>query len=170
MKGYEGQSGASLYAALDDTSKANLLNVIAGAKVAPLSNASTVLLYLHELVEISSDTCWARAAKELEILLKNSVAGGLFYKDNDSAMLPPKGYKVKGNYKASSKYGRLNLTFSVGHNECLAQLSLEEVGAKGHVFQVLPLPATLKSEHPYYMHDILVSHQKIEPGYRFILN
>ena len=50
----------------------------------------------------------------------------------------------------------------------MADIDIDDASGIEHVFQVLRNAITGKPTHPYYIHDILVRFQEIDPGYKFI--
>jgi hypothetical protein len=53
--------------------------------------------------------------------------------------------------------------------DCVADIDIENAAGLGDVFQVLRNSLTGRPTHPYDIHEILVFHQKIDPGYTYAL-
>lgn len=171
---FEGQTGEALYDALkvDDLKRAGLLNIIAKTNVTRLSNGKTVLSYLQELRELRGDRFFVVASKELREETKNSVGDGLFKKvDGSLHRLPSQfvGYTDAGSFKTHDRYGNLQLTFFMNGDDCVADIDIDDSSGIEHVFQVLNNALPGNSTHPFNIHQILVAHQKLDPGYKFIL-
>ncbi|HEX2523487.1 MAG TPA: hypothetical protein VHP35_15295, partial [Terriglobia bacterium] len=71
--GFEGKSGGALFDALDDIRKAGLLNIVAKAQSALLSNGQSVFPQVQQLLEVRGDRFFARVPKQLREETKNSV-------------------------------------------------------------------------------------------------
>jgi hypothetical protein len=48
-------------------------------------------------------------------------------------------------------------------------VDIDDAAGLGHVFQVLRNTLTGRPTHPYDIHEILVSYQQLDPGYRFVV-
>jgi hypothetical protein len=169
---FEGKTGEMLYGALDDLRGAGLLNIIAKTNVAPLSNGRTVLSYLLELREVRRDRFFVVASKELREETKHSVGDGLFREVSGSLHHLPSqfaGFKDAGSFKTPDRYGNLQLTFFMKGDECVADIDIDDASGIEHIFQVLNNFLPGNSTHPYNIHQILVAHQKLDPGYTFVL-
>lgn len=166
---FEGTSGASLFNALDEIRKAGLLNIVAKAQSALLANGSTVLSKVKQLLELRGDRFFARVPKELREETKNSVDAGLFRPVDGSLHHPPAGYTLAGSFKTEDRYGNLQLTFFMNDNDCVADIDIDDAAGLEHLFQVVRNAVTGRPTHPFSIHEILVFHQKIDPGYRFIV-
>ena len=164
---FGGKSGGELYDALDDIRRAGLLNIAAKTAATPLTNGSTVISYVQELSELRGDRFFAKVSKELREETKNSVSQGLFHKVSGSLHHPPTGYSPAGSFKTPDHYGNLQLTFFMKGDDCVADIDIDDAGGLEHVFQVVRNKLSGSPTHPYNIHQILVRHQKLDPGYRF---
>lgn len=164
---FEGKTGKQLYDALDDIRRAGLLNIAVKTGNSPLSNKRTVLSYIQKLSEIRGDRFFAVVPKELREETKNSVAEGLFDPVDGSLHHPPPGFSPAGSYKTPDHYGNLQLTFFMNGDDCVADIDIDDAAGLEHVFQVLGNALSGKPTHPYNIHEILVWHQKLDPGYTF---
>ncbi len=127
-----------------------------------------MLPYVEELREIRGDRFFVRVPKELREEVKNSVALGFFRSVDGSLHHPPAGFTDAGSFKTEDSYGNLQLTFFMKENgDCVADIDIDDAAGIGHVFQVLMNTLTGRPTHPYGIHEILVFHQKLDPGYGF---
>jgi hypothetical protein len=167
--GFEGRSAAALYDALDDLRRAGLLNILAKARATPLVNGRTVITYLEELKELRGDRFFARVPQELREETKQSAQEGLFDAAPDLLHHPPPGLTHAGSFKTRDHYGNLQLTFFAGGGDWVADVDIDDAGGLEHVFQVVRNELTGRPTHPYDIHDILVRHQHLEPGYALVV-
>lgn len=172
--GFEGKIGEALYNALENENlrRAGMLNIIAKTNATRLSNGKTVLSYLKDLRELRGDRFFVVASKELREETKNSINDGLFHKADQSLHHLPSqfsGFTDAGSFKTPDRYGNLQLTFFMKGDECVADIDIDDASGLEHVFQVLNNMLPGNSTHPYTIHQILIAHQKLDPGYRFIL-
>ena len=54
-------------------------------------------------------------------------------------------------------------------NDCVADIDIDDAAGLEHLFQVVRNAITGRPTHPFNIHEILVFHQKIDPGYRFVV-
>ena len=54
-------------------------------------------------------------------------------------------------------------------DDCVADIDIDDASGLEHVFQVVRNKLSGKPTHPYNIHEILVAHQKIDPGYTFVV-
>ncbi|MFN2446933.1 MAG: hypothetical protein ABR606_15290 [Vicinamibacterales bacterium] len=167
--GFEGRSGATLYAALDNERRAGLLNIVAKTRTTVFAGGQTVLSFVRELTELRRDRFFAVVAHELREETKNASASGLFEEADESQHHPPAGFDRAGSFKTADGYGNLQLTFFVRSNEWRADIDIDDAAGLGHVFQVLRNTLTGRPTHPYDIHEILVHHQKLDPGYTLVV-
>jgi hypothetical protein len=167
--GFEGKKGPSLYAELDDIRKAGLLNISAKSVATPLLNGATVFPSIQQIIELRGDRFFARVPKQLREETKNSISEGLFDKvDGSLHHLADPAFSDAGSFKTPDHYGNLQLTFFMNPaGDCVADIDIDDAAGLGHVFQVLRNSLTGRPTHPYDIHEILVFHQRIDPGYTF---
>ncbi len=167
--GFEGKKGKQLYDALDDIRKACMMNIVAKTENTPLTNGRTVFSYIERLNEIRGERFFCVVPKELREETKNSMAEGLF--DDAPSVLhhPPAGFERAGSFKTPDKYGNLQLTFFVKGDDWVADIDIDDAAGLEHIFQVVRNKLSGKHTHPYSIHEILVAHQKIDPGYTFVV-
>ena len=166
---FPGKKGKELYDSLDDIRKAGLLNIAVKTANTPLTNGRTVLSYIQKLIEVRGDRFFCEVPKELRQETKNSVADGLFDPAPDNQHTPPPGFERAGSFKTPDRYGNLQLTFFVNGNDCVADIDIDDAGGLEHVFQVLRNKLSGKPTHPYNIREILIVHQKLDPGYSFVV-
>jgi len=164
--GFEGQTGADLYEALDDLRRAALLNILAKTGATVFGGGRAVLSYFGELREIRGDRFFVRVPKVLREDTTNSVATGLFRAVDGSLHHPPADFSVAGSFKTDDRYANLQLTFFVRDGDWVADVDIDDAAGLIHVFQVLRNALTGRPTHPYDIHQLLVRHQKLDPGYR----
>ena len=169
--GFEGKTGAALYDGLDDIRKAGLLNIAAKSIATPLVNGDTVFPSVKKLTELRGDRFFAVVTKQLREETKNSISEGLFDEVSGALHhLADPTFSPAGSFKTPDNYGNLQLTFFMNPaGDCVADIDIDDAGGLGHVFQVLRNHFTGRPTHPYDIHEILVYHQKIDPGYRFVI-
>lgn len=166
---FEGKKGKDLYDALDDIRKAGMLNIATKTNATALSNGRTVLSYIEQLNEVRGDRFFCDVPKELRSETKNSAAEGLFRKVSGSLHTPPPGFQPAESFKTSEKYGNLQLTFFSNGEKFKADIDIDDAGGLEHVFQVLRNKLSGKPTHPYNIHEVLVAHQHLDPGYTFVV-
>ena len=166
---FEGKKSKDLYDALDDIRKAGMLNIATKTNATALGNGRTVLSYIEQLNEIRGDRFFCDVPKELRSETKNSAAEGLFRKVDGSLHTPPPGFQPAESFKTSEKYGNLQLTFFTNGEKFKADIDIDDAGGFEHVFQVLRNKLSGKPTHPYNIHEVLVAHQHLDPGYTFVV-
>ena len=166
---FEGKTGDALYSTLDSVRKAGLLNIYKKAANTRLSNGETVFSHLQRLNEIRGDRFFTTATKRLREETKHSVAEGLFHPVSAALHHPPTGYTSAGSFKTDDHYGNLQLSFFMDGNDCVVDVDIDDASGLEHIFQVLRNALTGRPTHPYNIHEILVSFQQLDPGYRFVV-
>jgi hypothetical protein len=164
---FEGKTGASLFDAFDDIRRAGLLNITTKCGATPLTNKRTVLSYIEKLTELRGDRFFAVVPKALREETKHSVAEGLFHPAGEAQHHPPPGFTHAGSFKTSDHYGNLQLTFFMKGEACVVDIDIDDAGGLEHVFQVVRNKVSGKPTHPYNIHEILIVHQRLDPGYTF---
>lgn len=166
---FEAKAGASLYGALDDTRRAGLLNILAKTNGTAFASGRTVLSYVSKLTELRGDRFFAVVAKELREETKNAVLSGLFVEVDGSLHHPPRDFNPAGSYKTTDDYGNLQLTFFARDDEWRADVDIDDAAGLAHVFQVVRNHLTGRPTHPYDIRELLVHHQKLDPGYELVV-
>lgn len=172
--GFKGKTGQVLYEAPDDLRRAGMLNILAKSGSTPVREGRNVLSYLREgkLCELRQDRFFAFVPKELREDVKNAVAAGLFTPESGSLHHLPGdfvGFTAAGSFKTRDRYGNLQLTFFMNGNDCVADIDIDDASGLEHIFQVLRNMLPGVDTHPYTIRDILLVHQRLDPGYRFKL-
>jgi hypothetical protein len=167
--GLEGKQGVELYRALDDIRRAGLLNILAKCSRTRLSNDETVISYVQQLQEIRGDRFFAHVRHQLREETKNSVAEGIFESVSGALHHPPAGFAPAGSFKTLDHYGNLQLSFFTNGTEWRADIDIDDARGLEHVFQVARNELSGRPTHPYDIHEILLYHQDLDPGYQFIL-
>jgi hypothetical protein len=166
----EGKSGEALYNALDNIRKAGLLNIFKKAANTRLSNGETVFPHFQGLTELRGDRFFVTATKQLRGETKNSIAEGLFHPAGELLHHPPAGFSAAGSYKTEDHYGNLQLSFFMNGDDCVVDVDIDDAAGLDHVFQVIRNALTGRPTHPYDIHEILVAYQRLDPGYRFVVD
>lgn len=166
---FNGQSGRALYDAMDPLRRAGFLNIVAKMNATALTNGRVVGNYIQEVTELRGDRFFATIPKELREEVKNSAQAGLFNAAPDTLHHPPDGYDRAGSYKTPDHYGNLQLTFFTNGSDWRADIDIDDANGLEHLFQVLQHQITDSNTHPYDIRDILIAHQKLDPGYELLV-
>lgn len=166
---FAGQSGRALYESLDALRRAGFLNIVAKMGATALTNGRVVSSYVLEVTELRGDRFFATITKELREEVKNSSQAGLFAAAPDTLHHPPAGYDRAGSYKTPDHYGNLQLTFFTNGTDWRADIDIDDANGLEHLFQVLHHQITDSDTHPFDIRDILISHQKLDPGYELLV-
>jgi len=164
---FEGRKGKDLYDSLDDIRRAGLLNIAAKTRATPLTNGGTVLPHVQEIKEIRGDRFFSVVPKVLREETKNSVQAGLFRAVSGALHHPPAGFNDAGSFKTPDHYGNLQLTYFMKGDDCVADIDIDDAAGIEHFFQVVRNKLSGDPTHPYNIHQILVAHQQLDPGYTF---
>ena len=170
--GFENKTGAELYDALDDVRRAGTLNIATKTLATTFSNGVSVLALIKELRELRGDRFFASVEKALRDETIHSLNTGLFHKADESLhSLPPgfEGFERADSFKTNDQYGNLQLSFFRKGDQFVADIDIDDAAGLGHIFQVLKNHFTGSPTHPYNIHEILIKHQQLDPGYRFNL-
>ena len=168
--GFKEKQGEALYRELDAIRRAGMLNIAAKSNFTRFSNGRTVLSYLQELLELRGDRFFSVVPKELREETKNSLSEGLFREVSGALHRPPsEGFSDAGSFKTEDRYGNLQLSFFMKGDACVADIDIDDAAGLAHVFQVLRNSLKDRPTHPYDIHQILISYQKVDPGYDFVV-
>jgi len=167
--GFPNKVGAELYAALDDIRKAGFLNIVAKCAHTTLVSSKNVMEYLQKLNESRGDRFFAQVTQQLREDTKNSVASGRFFEVPELLHHPPPGFQSAKSFKTDDHYGNLQLSFFTNGTDWVADIDIDDANGLEHVFQVARNALSQRPTHPYDIHEILVSYQKIDPGYRLVV-
>ena len=167
--GLEGLTGASLLEKFGPIRQAGFMNIMAKCLVTVFSNGRTIASYFQRLLELRGDRFFATVPRELREETKNSVQDGLFEDAPSLLHHIPQGFDVAGSFKTQDHYGNLQLTFSVRGDEWRADVDIDDAGGFEHVFQVLGNNISGSPTHPYNINQLLLQHQKLDPGYDLLV-
>jgi hypothetical protein len=164
-----GKTGVALYEGFDDVRKAGFLNLVTKAAHTRLLSERPVLSYLRQITEQRGDRLFARVDPALHGEVHTAVTDGLFHPVPDSLHQPPAGFTAVDSFKTLDNYGNLQLTFARNEDEWSVDMDIDDAQGFDHVFQVVHNSVTGQPTHPYNIHEILVWHQELDPGYRLLV-
>ncbi len=170
--GFENNTGEALYLKLDDIRRGGVLNIARKTQATRFANDKTCLSLIKEIRELRGDRFFAFVEKELREEVKHSVNTGLFSEEDGRLHHLPSqfvGFDRAGSYKTDDHFGNLQLTFFVKGDEWVCDIDIDDANGLAHIFQVLRNHFTGSPTHPYNIHQILLQHQHLDPGYRFNL-
>lgn len=167
-------SGPALYesSALGDVAKAGLLNLLAKMGQTPLPDGSKVIEHVDSLYRIRGDRVFANVGPALRDLVSDGVGARLFRAVDGSLHPPDPGFIETDSYKTPDPYGNLHITFFAAVSRPLrltADIDIDDAGGVAHLFQVLDHTLTHTDTSPFDIHEILLYHQFLDPGYRLVL-
>jgi hypothetical protein len=161
-------SGHQLYDGLDDTARAGLLNLYAKMKNTIVGGLDT-WSFVNDLYRVRGDRIFANVQRSFRDQVRSAAAAQVFEKVSGSLHTPPPGFEHADSFKHQAfQAGILQLTFfasAVPPLEFKVDADIDDAGGIGHVFQVLRNFLTSGETHPYDIHEILLFHQLIAPGY-----
>jgi hypothetical protein len=164
VRGHEGLHGPALYAALDDEDKAGFLNIAKKSLTMPFANGADLLQQIT-ILEIRGDRCFVELPQGVRSQMSDLVDGNHFRPVNGSLHEPPAGFLPAGSFKSLDAFGNLQITFFESGDRHRADIDIDDAAGLGHVFQVMRNHVTGSPTHPYNIHQILVQHQHLDPGY-----
>src|SRR5262245_225796 len=167
VHGHEGLTGRALYDALSDVAKAGLLNIAKKSLATAFKDGADLLPHLI-LLEARGDRCFVEVPRALIEQMPTLVDGDLFRAVNGALHKPPPPLVAAGSFKTFDAFGNLQLTFFKSEAQCRADVDIDDAAGIGHVFQVARNHLTGEPTHPYNIHQILIAHQHLDPGYRLI--
>lgn len=167
VRGHEGLTGRELYAALSDEAKAGLLNIAKKSLATEFRDGADLLPHLV-LLDVLGDRCFVEVPRALIDQMPELVDEDFFHKVNGTLHQPPEGFEPAGSFKTRDAFGNLQLTFFRSGDRCRADVDIDDAAGLGHVFQVVRNQVTGDPTHPYNIHQILMAHQHLDPGYRLV--
>lgn len=168
-------SGEALYVSpeLSDVQRAGLLNLLAKMGRTPLPDGSTVLDHVESLYRVRGDRVFANVAVALRDLVKTGVDAQLFRPVDGALHKPDPAFRLVDSYKTPEAYGNLQVTFFASLAPPLrftADIDIDDAQGIRHIFQVVEHHLTGSGTSPYDIHQILVHHQFLDPGYELVLS
>ena len=163
--------GEALYFALDDTRKAGLLNIYHKMRMTVFQSGGDAFSFVSSFTRIRGDRFFAHVKKDFRDEVKNSLSYKLFNSAPNLDHTPPPGYLKAGSFKTPDRYGNLQLTFFCKDDdvEFIVDADIDDAAGILHTFQVIEHYLTREGTHPYDIHEILLAHQKIDPGYKLVV-
>ena len=140
-------------------------------KKAVFMNGRDTFSYVTNLTRIRGDRFFANVSFDLRDEVKNSISNCLFKEIKTLAHTPPPLFEKAGSFKTREMYGNLQLTFFCQNDSLrfMIDADIDDAQGIGHIFQVLDHLISGCETHPYDIHQILIRHQKIDPGYELIV-
>jgi hypothetical protein len=163
--GHDGLTGRQLYAELGEAAKAGLLNIAKKSLTMPFNNGADLLHHIS-VIDIREDRCFVEVPRGVKEQVTELVAANHFRPVNGSLHEPPAGFVPAGSFKTPDAFGTLQMTFFESPDRVVADIDIDDAAGLGHVFQVMRNHLTGKPTHPYNIHQILVHHQHLDPGYQ----
>jgi hypothetical protein len=167
VRGHAGVSGRALWAALSDVAKAGLMNIAKKSLATEFQNGADLLPHVT-LIDCLGDRCFVEVPGALIDQMPELVDGDFFHAVNGSLHKAPDGFLPAGSFKTLDAFGNLQLTFFKNGTQCRADVDIDDAAGIGHVFQVLRNHVTDEPTHPFNIHQILIAHQHLDPGYRLV--
>lgn len=167
VEGHQGVSGRALYDVLADEAKAGLLNIAKKSLATPFKNGDGLLQHIT-LLDARGDRCFVEVPIALKDQMPGLVDGELFRPVDGALHDPPPGFVPAGSFKTFDAFGNLQLTFFADGTRCVADVDIDDAAGLLHVFQVLRNRLSRDPTHPYDIHQILVAHQHLDPGYQLV--
>jgi hypothetical protein len=167
VRGHEGVTGRALYDALSDVARAGLLNIAKKSLATEFKNGADLLPHVT-LLDALGDRCFVEVPRALIEQMPTLVDDDSFRRVNGALHEPPAGLVAAGSFKTLDAFGNLQLTFFQNDRECRADVDIDDAAGIGHVFQVVRNRLTDEPTHPFNIHQILIAHQHLDPGYRLL--
>ncbi|MBN2030186.1 hypothetical protein JW824_08060 [bacterium] len=171
VESYPDKKGEYLYLSFDHIQKAGLLNIYHKMHATSFQNGRNCFSFVISLIRVRGDRFFARVSVDFRDEVKNSLSDHLFHEADDSLHNPPVGYSRAGSFKTQDQYGNLQLSFFLKNDSLDFMIDADIDNAAGilHCFQVIQHHLTGEGTHPYDIHEILVQHQKLDPGYKLLV-
>lgn len=167
VRGHEGVLGPKLYEALSDEATAGLLNIAKKSLTMPFKDGADLLHHITVL-DIREDRCFVDVPTTVLDQMSELVESDTFRTVDGSLHDPPPGFAPAGSFKSLDAFGNLQMTFFRSASRLVADIDIDDAAGLGHVFQVMRNHITGRPTHPYNIHEILVMHQKLDPGYQLV--
>lgn len=167
----DGSPGQVLYDSLTLIERAGLLNLFSKMSQTPLGDLTT-WSFVTDLYRVRGDRIFARVQLEFRDRVKNAQAGGGFKEAPDVLHTPGPGFERAKAFKTREPFANLQLSFFSSKEPPLrftVDADIDDAGGIGHAFQVLDHFLTQGQTHPYDIHQLLLFHQGIDPGYDLVV-
>ena len=169
VAGHKTKTGAALWNGLTALQRAALLNIAAKALVAPITRGEGILPHVV-LRSVHQDRCIADVPKTLVEAVARAAGGRAqpFKKVNGGLHDPPSSaFRPLESYKTRDTFGNLQFTFfhAPETDEFVADIDVDDASGIRHAADVIVHTVKKAKTHPYDIHEILVEHQLIDPGY-----
>jgi hypothetical protein len=165
--GHEGMIGPALYEALSDHAAAGLLNIARKSLTMPFKGGADLMEFIS-LVEIRRDRCFVDLPRAIHDQMVDLVEDDVFEPVDGSLHDPPAGFVRAGSFKTPDLFGNLQMTFFLSNGQCRADIDIDDANGLLHFFQVARNHLKDRTTHSYDIHQILVAHQHLHPGYDLI--
>ena len=163
VKDHFGQTGAALWKSLEAVQKAALLNIATKALAAPIRKGQGILPHVT-LRRVLKDRCFANVPEKL-VAAVEAAPKKAFTKVPDSLHEPPAEFESRSSFKTDDEFGNLQFTFFQKGDTFAADIDIDNSAGIRHVVDVVKHKLSGKGTHPYDIHEILVEHQGLDPGY-----
>jgi hypothetical protein len=167
VRGHEGLTGSALWDALSDVARAGLLNIAKKSLATAFKDGADLLPHVT-LLDALGDRCYVEVPRALIEQMPTLVDGDLFRAVNGALHKAPPPLVPAGSFKTFDAFGNLQLTFFQSDAQCRADVDIDDAAGIGHVFQVARNHLTGQPTHPFNIHQILIAHQHLDPGYRLV--
>ena len=162
--------GRTLYESLTRIECAGLMNLFCKMTHTPVGDV-TAWSYVTDVYRVRGDRIFANVALEFRDRVKNAKAAGRFKDAPGLLHKPGPGFEAAGSFKTREGYGNLQLSFFSSVTAPLrfqVDADIDDAGGIQHAFQVLEHFLTNGETHPYDIHEILLFHQRLDPGYALV--
>jgi hypothetical protein len=167
VRDHEGLTGERLWDVMSEVAKAGLLNVAKKSLATAFKDGADLLPHVT-LVDARGDRCFVEVPRLLLTQMPDLVEAETFRKVNGSLHEPPAGMTPAGSFKTPDAFGNLQVTLFDGASQCRADIDIDDAAGLGHVFQVARNHVTGEPTHPFNIQQILIAHQRLDPGYRLV--
>jgi hypothetical protein len=167
VRGLEGLTGKALYVALEEEDRAGLLNIAKKSLTTPFKDGADLIHHIT-IREIRGDRCYVDVPSQVLEQMVDLIESEQFRPVDGSLHEPPEGFAPAGSFKSLDAFGNLQMTFFRSGSRCVADIDIDDAAGLGHVFQVVRNRVTGKPTHPYNIHQILIAHQSLDPGYSLL--
>jgi transcriptional antiterminator Rof (Rho-off) len=164
VTGFAGRHGADLYDQLPDVPRAGLLNVMAKARAARLSDGTTALSHIDQILRIRGDRIFASVSAQLSEQLLRTRG----FARTPALQSPPPGFGARGSFATTDAVARLQVTLFATEDgrRWAADIDIDEASGVAATFQLFDKFARRVDTHPYLIQQLLLSGQALDPGYR----